>query len=116
MLFFERDARAGSRIVFGLEALRWIDVRRREHRPFSENADSRLGQERLVGVDRRVLLGLALRLGEAAPLNGIRVEDVGGRSEKSRPFLERQRSEQAAVMCERLEQLGCRPQLRRGLL
>ena len=60
--------------------------------------------------DARVALLLALRLREPAPLDDVRVEDVGRRREQPRALLDRQRAEQAAVVRDRLEQLGRRAQ------
>ena len=102
--------------ILRLEALRRVDVRRREHRPVAEHADAGVGEHRLVGADARVALLLALRLREPAALDDIGVEDVGRRLEQARALLDRQRAEQAAVVRDRLEQLRCLAQLRRGLV
>ncbi len=102
--------------VFRLEALRRVHVRRREHRPVAEHADAGVGEHRLVGADARVALLLALRLGEPAALDDIGVEDVCRRLEQAGALVDRQRAEQAAVVRDRLEQLGCLPELRRRLV
>ena len=97
--------------VVRLEALRWVHVRRREHRPLAEHSDARVGEQRLVGADARVPLLLALGLREPAPLNDIGVEDIRGCREQARALVDRQAAEQTAVVGHRLEQLGCLAQL-----
>ena len=112
VLLLDRLARRRCSRSVRLEALRRVDVRRREHRPLAQHADAGVGEHRLVGADARVALLLALRLREAAALDDVGVEDVGRGREQARALLDRQRAEQAAVARDRLEQLGRRAQPR----
>jgi len=53
-------------------------------------------------------LALAQRFAPPPPLDDVGLEDVAGRGEQPRPFLHRERAEDAAVADDRLEHLDRR--------